>query len=357
MDAVRISIKKTLVPAAIGMDGLLRICDGTGILQHSIGTVPDRAHGYCVDDNARALMLTNRLTGNTEEIGQLGTTFAAFVQSAWNEERGEFRNFMGYGRNWLEEIGSEDSCGRTLWALGSTVRWAPSSGLRHWAQGLFDRTSSSADTFGSPRAMAFAMLGADHVLQIDAKHKQARSILATGADHLLALFLDARREGWAWFEDVLAYDNCRLSEAMIRAGLRLDRREFHECGTETLRWIGKIQQAPAGHFRPVGSSSFGRPYEKPLPFDQQPVEVWAAIDAASAAYDLTRGESWLTQAREAYDWFSGANDRGVAVANPRLGTSFDGINPRGVNLNEGAESVLAYQHATIAMRDFISKVG
>ena len=356
LNAVRVSIKAAPVPASIGIDGLLRICDDTGILQHSISNVPDRAHGYCVDDNARALMLTNRLNGNSATVRRLGTTFAAFVQSSWNEERHEFRNFMGFGRNWLEEVGSEDSCGRTLWALGSTVRWAPSAGLRHWAQGLFDRTSSSAETFHSPRAIAFAMLGADQVLEVDGRHKVAMSIVSAGADRLLELFNQSSRENWTWFEDVLAYDNCRLSEAMIRAGMRLGRYEVHECGIETLRWISNMQTVYDGHFRPVGSSSFGRAYEQPNPFDQQPVEIWASIDAASAAYDLTGDPSWLTQATQAYDWFSGANDRGIAVADPISGTSRDGINPRGLNLNEGAESVLAYQHATIAIKEFIAKV-
>ena len=356
MNAVRVSIKAAPIPASVGIDGLLRICDDTGILQHSISNVPDRAHGYCVDDNARALMLTNRLKGNSSTVRQLSTTFAAFVQSSWNENRREFRNFMGFGRNWLEEVGSEDSCGRTLWALGSTVRSAPSAGLRHWAQGLFDRTASSAETFGSPRAIALAMLGADHVLEVDPRHKAALSILTAGADHLLALFNKSKRDGWTWFEDVLAYDNCRLSESMIRAGVHLDRLEFQECGLETLRWLTDLQRARAGHFRPVGSTSFGRRYQTPNPFDQQPVEVWAAIDAASAAYDITGDASWLTEAKVAYDWFSGANDRGIPVADPLSGTSHDGINPRGLNLNEGAESVLAYQHATIAIRDFIAKV-
>jgi glycosyltransferase involved in cell wall biosynthesis len=353
---VRVSKGTAPIPSAIGINGLLRICDETGILQHSISNVPDRAHGYCVDDNARALMLTNILDGTAAPIRQLATTFAAFVQSSWNDDRREFRNFMGFGRNWLEEVGSEDSCGRTLWALGSTVRLAPSAGLRHWAQGLFDRTVSSADAFGSPRAIAFVMLGADHVLEKDIRHKAALSALATGADHLLALFERSRRDGWEWFEDILAYDNARLSEAMIRAGMRLDRHDVLECGLATLRWINNLQTAPNGNFRPVGSSSFGRPYERPRPFDQQPVEIWATIDAASAAYDLTADARWLVQARQAYDWFSGANDRGVAVADPQSGTCHDGINPHGLNLNEGAESVLAYQHATIAIRGFMTKV-
>lgn len=340
----------------LGIDGLLRICDDTGILQHSIHGVPDRAHGYCVDDNARALMLMNRLGAEAEpHRTQLTPIFAAFIQSAWNEKAGEFRNFMGFGRNWLEEKGSEDSCGRTLWALGATTLEGRTPGLRRWARGLFDHTAASAIGFDSPRATAFAMLGADYLLTADSVHETATTILGDGADRLLSLFSQVRRTDWPWFESMLAYDNCRLPEAMIRAGMRLARTDAMECGIETLRWIIDRQTSPSGHFRPIGSDSFGHDYEDPRPFDQQPVEVWAAIDACAAAHDLTGDTVWLGQGRHAYDWFVGVNDRGIAVGDPISGTCRDGINPRGLNLNEGAESVLAYQLATCAMRDLLAK--
>jgi glycosyltransferase involved in cell wall biosynthesis len=335
----------------IGLTGLLRICDQTGILQHSVHSVPDRAHGYCVDDNARALMLANRLGSECEpHRSQLATTFAAFIQSAWNAPVGEFRNFMGYGRNWLEERGSEDSCGRTLWTLGATACEGQTAPLRRWALGLFDQAASSALGYGSPRASAFAMLGANYLLRADPGNRPALAILSRGADRLLSLFQQVRSSDWPWFESVLAYDNCRLSEAMIRAGLRLDRPELTQCGLGTLGWIMVRQTSPTGHFRPVGSDSFDRAFEWPRPFDQQPVEAWAAIDACAAAYDVTGSDEWLDLARMAYGWFGGANDRGLAVGDPLSGTCRDGITPRGLNRNEGAESVLAYQLATLAMR-------
>lgn len=345
------------VPAHVGISGLLRICDDTGILQHSVHDIPDRAHGYCVDDNARALMLMNRLGHEAEpHRGRLTTIFAAFVQSAWNEDKAQFRNFMDYRRNWLEDAGSEDSCGRTLWALGATAREARTAGTRLWAHRLFDRAAQSSLDFRSPRAIAFAMLGADYLLAGDEGNATARTILQQGADRLLALYEQASGLDWPWFEPVLAYDNARIPEALIRAGLRLVRADASQCGIDTLRWLTTAQIAPAGHFRPVGSDSFGRHHELPRPFDQQPVEVWAAIDAASAAYDLTGDAIWLAHAQRAYGWFAGANDRGMAVADPVTGTCRDGINPRGLNLNEGAESVLAYQHAGCALRALTAKI-
>jgi glycosyltransferase involved in cell wall biosynthesis len=335
----------------IGIEGLLRICDGTGILQHSLFSVPDRAHGYCVDDNARALMLMNRIEDHAEpHRSRLTAVFASFVQNAWNADAQEFRNFMGYTRNWLEAAGSEDSCGRALWALGATANEGRTTSLRSWAQKLFDQTAFSARDFGSPRATAFAMLGSDYRLASDPDDKAAYSILSNGAEFLIGRLSETRRADWPWFESSLAYDNCRMPEAMIRAGLRLDRAEFTACGLETLQWILAAQTSPSGQFRPVGSDSFGAEYAAPRPFDQQPVEAWAAIDGASAAFDATGDARWLIEADRAYAWFSGVNDRAISIGDPLTGSCHDGINPRGANLNEGAESVLAFQLAHCAIK-------
>jgi hypothetical protein len=341
----------------IGISGLLRICDDTGILQHSIHSVPNRAHGYCVDDNARALILMNRLGNDAQpHRSRMTAIFAAFVESAWNDATGEFRNFMDYQRHWLEDVGSEDSCGRTLWALGATALEGQTPSIRHWAHGLFDRTAHSARDFRSPRATAFSMLGAHYRLKTGSSNDEAQAILNDGANRLQVLFKTVQSPDWQWFENVLAYDNCRIPEAMIRSGTLLNRPDFIECGMQAMRWIFERQTSPSGHFRPIGSDSFGRERTQPMPFDQQPVEIWAAIDGASAAFDATGDAIWIVEAQRAYDWFAGANDRGVAVACPITGTCHDGINPRGLNLNEGAESVLAYQLATCAMRTLATKI-
>ena len=109
-------------PAAPDMQigHFLSMCDDTGLFQHAVHSVPDRSHGYCVDDNARALLLACALNNPGEQpLSEVLTArFAAFVQHAWNPDTRRFRNFMGFNRTWLEDRGSEDSHGRTLWALG-----------------------------------------------------------------------------------------------------------------------------------------------------------------------------------------------------------------------------------------------
>jgi len=334
-----------------------RMSDATGMLQHGIYSVPDRRHGYCIDDNARALMLMSAVEGLDPWVrDRWMTVYAAFVQYAWNPEKRRFRNFMNYDRTWCEEEGSEDSNGRALWALGVTARDAGERKHRDWATALFSDTASLAFALGSPRAQAFAMLGAAALLEAAPGNQLARAILERFPDEHLALFDRNSRPDWRWFEIVLAYDNTRLPEAMIRTGLALGRGDLVDRGVEALEWIVAMQTAPAGHFRAIGTESFGRAYADPLPFDQQPLEAQATIDACAAAHDATGDAKWIAEARRAYRWFLGGNDLDLPLATAPDGGCFDGLMPTGLNRNQGAESILALQLASCAVAR-LSKAG
>lgn len=327
-----------------------RMSDATGILQHAIHSVPDRRHGYCIDDNARALMLMTAIDNVDPEVrDRWMSVYASFVQYAWNPERRRFRNFMNYDRTWCEAEGSEDSNGRALWALGVTARDARERKHRDWAQMLFDETASLALELGSVRSQAFAMLGAAAMLRVRPDHKLARAILERFPDEHLAMLDRARRPDWTWFEIVLAYDNARLPEATIHAGMTLGRDDLVQCGLETLDWMLVQQSAPDGRFRAVGTESFGRVYAKPLPFDQQPLEALATIEACAAAHSATGESRWVEAAFRAYQWYLGMNDLGLPLATSQDGGCFDGLMPAGVNRNQGAESILALQMANCAI--------
>jgi hypothetical protein len=316
--------------------------DATGMLQHAIGIVPDRLHGYCLDDNVRALMLMNVAEGlEPKERQRCWQIYASFVQHAWNPEAGAFRNFMRFDRSWCEDIGSEDSNGRTLWALGQTIEMAADPSKAFWARRWYDTALPHCTGFGSPRAVAFAMLGAAARLRAD-DHEASRTFLAEGADFLHRLLDAERRPDWAWFEAVLGYDNPRLSQALIEAGLALGDKRHTAAGLDSLRWIARQQVAANGHFRPVGSETFGH-HHASLPFDQQPLEAQAAIEAAASAWRAERDPRWQQHALAAWRWFFGANDRGVILADLATGRCRDGVNPRGANENCGAESILAFQ--------------
>jgi len=345
---VHASIAADRIPS---LSGVLAMSDRTGMLQHATGIIPDRNHGYCLDDNARALMLMNvaRDVDRRRRLRQ-SMVYAAFVEHAWNPDRRRFRNFMRFDRSWCEEEGSEDSHGRAVWALGQTIETTSDRDLREWAAGLYDRVLPSVTHLGSPRAIAFAALGIAAVLRRAPDHATSRHHAETLAQTLLALLDSDRAPDWPWFEIVLGYDNPRLCQALIEIGETVEDGSAVAVGLKMLAWINQMQCATSGIFRPIGSESFGRPYEA-LPFDQQPLEAQAAIEAARAAYRITGEARWKDHAMAAWNWFFGINDRGVPLADPTSGRCRDGLTPRGVNRNCGAESILAYQLSFYAMKD------
>lgn len=340
-----------LSPVVLRFVPIERMTDDVGMFQHSIFGVADRDHGYCIDDNARGLLLmavADDLPMATRL--RLAHTYASFVQYAWNSSERRFRNFMGYDRRWLEHTGSEDSNGRTLWALGVAALQAPSTALRDWAAKLYDETATSVGSFGSPRARAFAMLGAAYMAQARPDDLDITEALREGVATLMAMFSASRRPDWAWFEIVLSYDNTRLPEALMRAGQILGDEEAIRVGVETLEWIARQTTGHEGMFQPVGTDSFGEPYAEPAIFDQQPLEAWAMIDACTVAWQITKGQVWLDRARAAHGWFLGRNTLGVPLIDAESGECGDGINPFSINRNNGAESVIAWQ---MAHRSFI----
>lgn len=327
-----------------------RMSDATGMLQHSIYSIPDRRHGYCIDDNARALMLLSALPDlNPATRDKWTTIYASFVQYAWNPDARRFRNFMNFDRTWCEDVGSEDSNGRALWALGVTARDAHEVKHRDWARVMWDVTASLAFDLGSLRAQSFAMLGAAAMLDAHPGHELAREILQRFPDAHMAMLAETRRPEWEWFEIVLAYDNARMPQALIRAGQALGRDDLIEVGLSTLSWICSKQTSPHGRFRAVGTESFHRPYGEPLKFDQQPLEAQATVDACVAAHEATGDARWLAEARRAYGWFLGENDLEMPLATTADGGCFDGLMPAGLNRNQGAESILALQLASCAI--------
>ncbi|WP_459666331.1 glycosyltransferase [Novosphingobium sp. 11B] len=336
-----------------GLAAVLAMSDATGMLQHSIGVVPDRRHGYCLDDNARALMLMNVAQGlSAAERMKWTLAYAAFVQFAWNPDLGRFRNFMRFDRSWCEDEGSEDSNGRAIWTLGETYACAPDDGVADWALHLYDDVNKNMAPLGSPRAIAFAMLGACAVLRRDPEHRASRDAAARGGDILMRLLGEGRRPDWAWFEAVIGYDNPRLPQALIEAGALLGQEHWTDAGLETLEWICAQQVSAKRQFRPIGSESFHKEHNY-LPFDQQPLEAQAAIEAAGSAWRVTGNTFWREHAMMAWRWFFGDNDRGAILADIATGRCRDGVTPRGANANCGAESILAFQLSHYALMEIV----
>lgn len=339
-------------PSAMSSSYFASMCDDTGIFQHAVLDVADRAHGYCIDDNARALIASYALASESQEhdAEMLRGRFAAFIQHAWNPDVCRFRNFMGFNREWLEPQGSEDSHGRTIWALGICNRDDPSAMRRDWARRLLTASYPVLATFRSPRALAFAILGLAAFEDRHADDPAAAHLCDLLAGQLSKQLALSERADWLWFEDVLAYDNARLPQALLEHG-RLRKKQDHvEQGIKSLDWLIAMQTGESGMFRPVGSASFGTPHVLPERFDQQPVEVAATIAACRIAHEVTANPRYLDAAGSAYRWLLGENDLGLALLDLETGHCFDGLHPDRVNANCGAESVVCALLANADMR-------
>jgi hypothetical protein len=337
---------------AMQTDHLLLMCDDTGLFQHAVHSVPNRSHGYCVDDNARALLLACALNEPGEQplADVLTARFAAFVQHAWNPATGRFRNFMGFDRTWLEDQGSEDSHGRTLWALGECARRDASSSRRLWATSLFAQALPTVKSFRSPRASAFTLLGLDAYCAVVPDDRHAGEVRRVLADRLMFGLKSVETPDWLWFEESLAYDNARLPQALIVTGLATRTPDYVDAGLRSLRWLMTLQTTSGGHFRPVGTASFGRLRTTPHAFDQQPLEATATIAACLSAWRADDDPEWKTIATRVFSWFLGSNDLSVTLVDFETGSCRDGLHPDRANENRGGESVVCYLLALAEIR-------
>ncbi|MHB8813980.1 MAG: glycosyltransferase family 4 protein [Steroidobacteraceae bacterium] len=342
------------VAQAMPIRHFLSLCDDTGLLQHAVHSVANRSHGYCTDDNARALLLACALdrAGESPLPDSLTCRFAAFLQHAWNPDTKRFRNFMSFDRRWDPDPGSEDSHGRALWALGECARSDHDHSRRRWAAMLFAEALPAVESFLSPRAWSFTLLGLDAYCAAVADHVGARRLRELLANRLLAIMAAVETPDWEWFENGLSYDNARLPQALIMTGSSIGASRHVAAGLRSLRWLIGVQMAPAGHFRPVGSRSFGAERTHPQAFDQQPLEAAAAISACLAAWRAGGDDTWRTHAERASAWFIGRNDLSLPLVDLETGSCCDGLHPDRLNENRGGESAISYLLSLSDMRQF-----
>ena len=328
--------------------------DDTGMLQHAIFSIPRYDDGYCLDDNARALLLMALLeeagSDDPAVVQALGSRYLAFVNHAFDRPSGRFRNFLSYARHWLEPCGSEDSHGRALWALGAIVGRAGDPGRQSLAGDLFHAASPAVTTFTSPRAWAYALLGFDEYLRAFQGDSTAAARREEIADRLLGLFERTSRPDWPWFEESVTYCNSRLSQALIVSGDRMDRSDMLDAGMRSLDWLISVQSSPDGQFAAIGSSGFYERGASPAIFDQQPVEASAMVSACLDAYRVHHDRRWLMQARWAFNWFLGENHLQHWLFDPATGGCRDGLHVDRANQNQGAEATLSFLLALHELR-------
>lgn len=333
------------------LDHLIALSDDVGIAQHATYCVPNRAEGYCVDDVARAFMVAlaaAREPKYAEVALPLAGTYLAFLHHAQRPD-GRFRNFMSYERTWLEEIGSDDSNGRAIWALGYGVSHAPKARWRTLCARMLDRALGGVASFRFPRSCAFAALGIARAEGGPHPYLQEASIARAAAhisSELRGAFERNCADGWEWFEPEMTYDNARLPEALIRLGSAFGDRELVRIGLRSAAFLASVVTLD-GIFVPIGNDGWYPRGGRRALYSQQPLEAAGMIDLALVAAEADRNPRWERLARTAFDWFNGANTLGIPLV--RDGGCCDGLEEFGPNDNMGAESTLAYLSSAFAL--------
>jgi glycosyltransferase involved in cell wall biosynthesis len=336
----------------INLGHLERLTDETGILQHATYFVPNRAHGYCTDDNARALVavsLAHAHVPDTALVDRLAIRYLAFLLHAFNPAVGRFRNFMGYDHQWTEVEGAPDSHGRAIWALGVTAAEFEDERLQAIAAILLHNALPSTESLSDLRGVSFALLGLNAYLRRfggDSAIKRVRHLLAGKLTE--AFRKGATSDEWPWPEDALTYANARLPHALLVSGHALARQDVLQMGLKSLRWLVGAQTID-GHFVPIGNDGWyprGGPRAR---FDQQPIEADATVAACTYAFHITGDRAWIDDVMQCFQWFLGRNDVGVSLYDDGTGGCRDGLQATGANDNQGAESTLAWLNALIQM--------
>ena len=324
---------------APSLDHVARLTDDVGIAEHALGSVPRRAHGYCTDDNGRALAAVTR-DSHDPRATMLAQTYLAFLVHA-HQGDGVFHLRLSYDRRWTQDAVSDDANGRAIFGLGVAIARGPQS-LRWTARELFGSASRFRSQY--PRATAHAAIGAAEVLSADPQDSAARALLADAA---LSLPRPGADSGWPWPESRLTYANALIPEALIATGAALGSDALLGDGLRLLDWLveeetreGRFSFAPTG----------GRGPSDPRPaFDQQPIEAASFVEACVRAFDVTQDHAWLGPIERGVAWFFGDNDARTPLIDPLTSGCADGLEPSGVNRNQGAEStlmsVIALQHA------------
>jgi glycosyltransferase involved in cell wall biosynthesis len=337
------------------LDHMRHMTDDTGMIQHANFIVPNYQEGYSIDDNARALIVSTHLAELELDDGAafaLAYRYLAYIGYAFNRENGRFRNFMDYQRNWLEESGSEDSHGRTLWALGTVLGRSNTPALQSTAGWLFEQALPAILHTTSPRAWAFTLIGIHEYLRRFDGDRRANQVRDELAGRLLNLYQQSRSAEWCWYEAGLSYCNAVLPQAMLMCGQWIPNEAMTEAGLESLGWLADLQRADrvGGHFVPIGSNGFYEQHGERARFDQQPVEAQTMASASLEAYRSTGDERWRTEAQRAFEWFLGRNDLNLPLYDPTTGGCRDGLHPDRPNENQGAESTLAFLQTVLELR-------
>ncbi|OKP83426.1 glycosyltransferase [Paenibacillus helianthi] len=360
------------IPAAVKFktDYLRRITDDTGIFQHTKFGVPDRSKGYTTDDNARALIAAVLMYKQSPDSATLDLihTYLSFVHHAQNEQ-GNFRNFMDYNRSFMEDNGSDDCQGRTLWALGFMLSYSSilPDNLLNTCRYLINQSLPHIEKLGSPRAVAYAVIGLSDLINTPGAltysfpypHTSENTaeeaaflpksvitdLIENIAVRLHNQYTRTKGEGWNWYEDSLTYGNSMLPWALLRAFRISGNPDLKATAKESLDFLASRTFAPEGYYKPIGSHGWLPRGGKPAEYDEQPIEACEMLMACREAAAVLKDPAYTKQADLCYAWYTGHNSLKLPLVDNQTGACYDGIHSTGLNLNQGSESIISFSIA------------
>ncbi len=328
---------------------VIRLTDDTGIVQHAKYGIPNLKEGYCLDDNARALIMALMAyqRNKSREAFELLPVYLSYIHYMQRED-GNFRNFLSFNRDYLDEVGSEDSFGRTIWALGHLIDCAASHSYREFALELFHRSVPHFKNLVHLRGMANTLIGISLYLKAIPTDEGMMNELVNLTKPLLAAYEKTRSDDWEWFEDKMTYDNAILPLALLYSAELTGNEKAREIAMTTMGFLDKLTLS-GGYLSPVGNEGwYHRGGEFPL-YDQQAIETMAMVLMNFQAYELFRKPEYIEKMFLCYKWFLGENSMRAPLYDHETKGCCDGLLPTGINRNQGAESTLAYliSHLTV----------
>jgi len=334
---------------AFSLDHIRRLTDETGIIQHATYSIPNFKEGYCLDDNSRALMMTAMAYRRyrDKDIISLMYVYLSFIMYM-QRENGNFRNYLSFSREYMEEYGSEDSFGRTIWALGQLLISPPNDNFRQMARGIFFKSLPIFEELKSPRAIANTIMGTASYL----KHAQDDEKMIGIMNDLVSLLVSGYEkysgERWKWFEEILAYDNALLPMALYSAYEINGNELLLHIANESTEFLESVTMSK-GFFCPVGNNGWFVKGMKAAEYDQQPVDTMAMTLLYYQIYQVTKKTEYLEKMFRCYQWYLGENSLRIPLFDHETKGCYDGLGETGVNRNQGAESTLSYwiSHLTV----------
>jgi len=329
------------------------ITDETGIFQHAKFATPNRKEGYTTDDNARALIVCtkhNKLNKDPE-ITKLADLYLSFLYHMQMKD-GRLHNFMGYDRQFLDAVGSDDSLGRALWATGNVINSNFNEEKKLLAKEIFDKALPNTFDSTSPRTKAFTVLGLSQYQIAYPKDHNLYLSMKELTNQLLKMYIKKSSTRWRWFETSLTYCNPILPQAMFLSYVHIRDEIYLQVAKESFNFLLKVQMSN-DLFEPIGNNGWYKKNGLKAIYDQQSVEASCMVNTALTAFQITQNTQYKTASQTIFEWYFGKNTQALKIYDPKTGACYDGITPKGLNLNQGAESTVTYLLARLNLETII----